>query len=72
MIIRKCDRCGNTIESNYWTIDIFEKQDSSMRNTAFGAANNINETIRAMLNQEREYCQECINEIKDVINKKER
>lgn len=73
MIIRKCDRCGNTVESNYWTIDIYEKQDNTMKNTVFGTANNMKENMKAILNQKEEYCQECINEIKDVINiKKER
>lgn len=73
MVIRKCDRCGQTIKNNYWTIDIFEKQDNTMRNSAFGASNNIQENTKAMLNKKEEYCQECIIEIKDVIRtKKER
>jgi len=68
MVIRKCDRCGRVIKNNYWTIDIFEKQDNTMRNIATGASNNIQENIKMMLNQKEEYCQKCINEIKDVIN----
>ncbi len=70
MVIRKCDRCGEVIKNNYWTIDIFEKQDNTMRNTAIGASNNISENIKMMLNQKEEYCQKCIDEIKDTINTK--
>lgn len=71
MIIRKCDRCGNVIKNNYWTIDIYEKQDNTMRNTARGFSNNLQEDVNAILNRKEEYCQKCIDEIKDVINTKE-
>lgn len=71
MVIRKCDRCGNAIKNNYWTIDIFEKQDNTMRNTTKGVCNNIQENIKMMLSQKEEYCQKCIDEIKDVINTKQ-
>ncbi len=70
MIIRKCDRCGEKIKANYWTIDIYEKEDNTRRNTMFGASNNIEENFKKMFSRKEEYCQECIKEIKDVINTK--
>ena len=53
MIIRKCDRCGQTIKGNYWTIDIYEKEDGTRRNTAIGASSNISKNIKMMLNQKK-------------------
>lgn len=71
MIKRICDRCNQEIQGNYWTISIYEKEDTTMRVTAAGAANNSAQNIKCMFNKEKEYCKECIEEISKFINKKE-
>ena len=71
MIKRICDRCNQEIQSNYWTISIYEKEDATIRVTAAGAANNLAQNINRMFNKEKEYCKECIEEISKFINKKE-
>lgn len=69
MIKRICDRCNQEIQGNYWTISIYEKEDTTMRVTAAGAANNLAQNINKIFNKEKEYCKECIEEIGKVINK---
>lgn len=71
MIKRICDRCNQEIQGNYWTISIYEKEDTTIRVTAAGAANNLAQNINRMFNKEKEYCKECIEEISKFINKKE-
>lgn len=71
MIKRICDRCNKEIKGNYWTISIYEKEDTTIRVTAVGAANNLAQNINKMFNKEKEYCKECIEKIGKVINKKE-
>lgn len=71
MIKRICDRCGKEIKDNYWTISIYEKEDSTIRVSSAGAANNIRQNMNRLLNKEKEYCKECIEEIGKVINKTE-
>lgn len=71
MIKRICDRCGKEIKGNYWTISIYEKEDSTNRVSVAGATNNIQQNMRKMFNKENEYCKECIEEIKKVIEKVE-
>lgn len=67
MLKRICDRCNKEIKGNYWTISIYEKEDRTMRLTTEGAANNIQQNMREMFNNEKEYCKECIEEIEKVI-----
>ena len=71
MLKRICDRCKKEIKGNYWTINIYEKEDTTMRLTTEGAANNIQHNMRKMFNSEKEYCKECIEEIEKVILNKE-
>lgn len=70
MITRKCDRCGSRIEKNYWTIDIYEKEDDLGMITAEGGLNNFSENISKILGTKEEYCVNCIQEIKDFIKRK--
>ncbi len=69
MIKRICDRCEKEIQGNYWTISIYEEEDSTKRVSTAGAANNIRQNMNKLLKKEKEYCKECIEEIKKVINK---
>jgi len=71
MIKRICDRCNKEITTNYWTIDIYEKDDGTMRMNMDGAINNLKQNADKVFDREKEYCKECINEIKQVINQKE-
>ena len=71
MLKRICDRCKKEIKGNYWTINIYEKEDTTMRLTTEGAANNIQQNMRKMFNSEKEYCKECLEEIEKVILNKE-
>lgn len=68
MLIRKCDRCNKEIKGNCWTIDIYEREDETKRLTADGAANNIQQNMEKIFNNKKEYCKECIEEIRKVIN----
>lgn len=70
MLIRKCDRCGNIIKNNYWTIDIYQREDSTGRITAKGAINNLLTNSDKITNSEKEYCEECIDDINRYINTK--
>lgn len=67
MIIRICDRCNKEIKDNYYTIDIYEKEDKTGKLTTDGAMNNLNQNIDKFLMQQKEYCKECIKEIKNII-----
>ena len=67
MLKRICDRCKKEIKGNYWTIDIYQHEDKTSRVSAAGAANNIEQNIRKILNKQDEYCTECIEEIKEKI-----
>lgn len=69
MIKRICDRCENEIKSNYWTIDIYQHEDYTGRVSATGAINNINQNTNKMLNRQKEYCEDCINQIKESIER---
>lgn len=69
MIIRKCDRCGNKIDQNYWTIQIYQREDNLGRVSIAGATNNTEENNRLLTNNQKEYCINCINDIKAFINK---
>lgn len=69
MIIRECDRCNKEIKGNYWTIDIYEREDETKRLTADGAANNIQQNMEKIFNNKKEYCKNRIEEIRKVINK---
>lgn len=62
---------GEKKEEYRWTISIYEKEDTTIRVTAVGAANNLAQNINKMFNKEKEYCKECIEKIGKVINKKE-
>lgn len=68
MIKRICDKCGKEIKGNYWIIEFYEKEDDMMRVSATGAMNNLRQNTDRMLNRENEYCKECIEEIKILIN----
>lgn len=69
MIKRICDRCNKEIEGNYWTIDIYEKEDNIRRLTMNGAVNNVKQNLDKALNRKKEYCENCIDKIKEVIEK---
>lgn len=70
MIKRICDRCNNEIKGNYWIIDIYEKEDNTGMLTTEGAANNIKTDLEKGFKMQKEYCEECIKEIKDTIENK--
>lgn len=70
MLIRKCDRCGIRIEKNYWTIDIYEKEDNYGMVSTEGGINNFSENVGKILGTKKEYCVNCIREIKDFIERK--
>ena len=70
MVIRKCDRCNEVIKNNYWTIDIYQHADNIGRVSTNGSMNNIEQNINKTLNRQKEYCEECINEIRNFIKKK--
>ena len=55
MVIRKCDRCGKQIENteNYFTITIREGKST---------------TRTLCKNTQKEYCKDCIEEIRKVVN----
>lgn len=67
MLKRLCDRCNKEIIGNYWTIDIYQHEDRSGRVSTTGAVNNLQKNTDKMLNRQKEYCEKCINEIKDKI-----
>ena len=67
MLKRICDRCNKEIAGNYWTIDIYQHADRSGRVSTTGAENNLQKNTEKMLNREKEYCEKCINEIKEKI-----
>lgn len=69
MIIRKCDRCGQKIDKNYWVINIYQHSDSVGMFSTKGVTNNIQENLKQLANQNEEYCEKCINEIKEFIQK---
>lgn len=68
MIKRICDRCNKEIKGNYWTINIYEKEDTTIRLTTEGAVNNMQQNMRKIFSTDKEYCKECIEEIQKVIN----
>lgn len=70
MIKRICDRCNNEIKGNYWIIDIYEKEDNTGRVSAKGTVNNMEQNMSRLFNRQKEYCEECIKEIKDTIENK--
>lgn len=72
MIKRICDRCNKEIKGNYWLIDIYQKEDNTGLVTTEGALNNFKQNVDKILNREEEYCKECIEEIKKVINEEGR
>ncbi len=72
MIKRICDRCNKEIQGNYWTIDIYEKEDYTKRVSNMGAVNNMSQNLNKIFNKEKEYCKECIEEIEKVIKKEEK
>lgn len=72
MIKRICDRCNKEIQGNYWTIDIYEKEDYTKRVSTMGAVNNMSQNLNKIFNKEKEYCKECIEEIEKVIKKEEK
>ena len=47
MLKRICDRCKKEIKGNYWTINIYEKEDRTMRLTSEGAVNNIQQNRKS-------------------------
>lgn len=65
MIIRLCDRCSKEIKNNYWTINIYQEADSTGRVSTEGAINNMKENTESP----KEYCENCIKEIKKSIKK---
>lgn len=65
MLIKKCDRCGKKIKDNFWIIMIYEKPDENEQLTLRGASNNLITNI----SKPKEYCADCINEIKAFIDK---
>ena len=69
MLIRKCDRCGEIIKDNYWTIDIYERENSRGTITSYGAMNNLQKSTEKITNTEKEYCRKCIDDIKNYIEK---
>ena len=70
MLKRICDRCKKEIKGNYWTIDIYQHEDVTNRMNATGAAHNLEQNMRKILNRQDEYCTECIEEIKEKIRGK--
>ena len=60
MLIRKCDRCGKEIKDSekYWIINIREIENITMQIAP-----------RESHKAEHEYCKNCIEEIRKVINK---
>lgn len=69
MVIRTCDRCGEVINDNYWTIDIYEKEDNLGKQTTEGVINNTRATINKTFNKEKEFCKKCIEDIKKCIER---
>lgn len=67
MIKRLCDSCNKEIIGNYWTIDIYQHTDRSGRVSIKGAENNFKNFADKMCNREKEYCEKCINQIKEKI-----
>lgn len=67
MLKRVCDRCNREIIDNYWTIDIYQHEDRSGKVSATGAVNNIKQNVDKILDRKKEYCEECIKEIKEEI-----
>lgn len=69
MLKRICDRCNKEIIGNYWTINIYQHEDRSGKMSSTGALNNLQENIDKLLDKKKEYCEKCINEIKEKIVK---
>lgn len=65
MLIRKCDRCRKEIKNTFWTIRIFAETDEKGQLNLEGASNNLITNI----SKTKEYCADCINEIKAFIDK---
>ena len=68
MVKRICDRCNREIKGNYWTIDIYEKEDRAGMLSTKGAINNFKQNTNKILNKEKEYCKECIEEVTKIID----
>ncbi len=69
MIKRICDRCNKEIKDNYWTIDIYQHEDNTGRVSTNGSINNIEQNTNKRLNRQKEYCEECIKDIKKTIER---
>lgn len=66
MIIRKCDRCGEEIKSDYYYIKIINENNSSIGGVDFQTAlRNFNERLYG----KKEFCRKCIEDIEKYINK---
>ena len=63
MLIRKCDKCGEEIKGNYWTIEIYEKEDEYGCHTTEGSVNNALQNFE----KSKEYCFDCIKKIKKYL-----
>lgn len=72
MIIRKCDRCGEMIKDSYWIISISEKKEGIIRSTPMKSLNDIEEAFKERTNRQEEYCEECIDNIKEFIRNKQK
>lgn len=70
MLIRKCDRCGDIIKNNYWTINIYEEPDNTGRFTTNGVLNNLVQNMVKLNQKENNYCEKCVDDIKKYIDKK--
>ena len=69
MIKRICDRCEKEIKGNYWTIDVYEHEDNTGRVSAEGAINNMKQNTDKIFSKQKEYCENCIKEIKEAIER---
>ncbi len=67
MIKRICDKCNKEIQGNYWTIDIYQQEDDVKMVTTKGAENNFKQNMDKMFNRQKQYCENCIEEIKKII-----
>lgn len=63
MIIRKCDKCGKTLNNKYWVI-------STHQQNKFMEVFSLNDEAHySIKNKTTEYCEECMNEICNFIQK---
>lgn len=60
----------NKNRKNYWTIDIYEKEDNHGMVSTEGGINNFSENMGKILGTKKEYCVNCIKEIKDFIERR--